>query len=67
MKNCPGCGFPIRDNMRMCPVCDGSSPKPDAILEDGTNLYFKTNTTPTYASVQLGIYDMLMRGGTKNE
>lgn len=67
MKNCPGCGFPIRDDMQFCPVCDGSSPQPDAILEDGTPLYLKTNVTPTYASLQLAIYDMLAREEDKNE
>jgi hypothetical protein len=53
--------------MRLCPVCDGSSPKPDVILEDGTRLYLKTGTTPTYASLQLAIYDMLAREEDKNE
>lgn len=60
MKNCPGCGFPTRDDRMFCPVCDGSSPLPDVILEDGTRLYLKTNTTPAYGSLQMATYDKLL-------
>ena len=32
---------------------------PDAILEDGTCLYFKTHSFGKYGSLQLELYDML--------
>ena len=60
MNICIKCGFPVRDKRDMCPVCDGSSPYPDAILPDGTPLYLKTSKYPEYASLQLELYDMLM-------
>lgn len=32
---------------------------PDAVLEDGTCLYFKTTNFGRYGSLQLELYDML--------
>ena len=38
---------------------------PDAFLPDGTPLYFKTCSKPTYGSLQMELYDLLMRGEEK--
>ena len=59
MTKCGYCGFPTRDDRRYCPVCEGSSPNPDAYLEDGTPLYLKVPTNPTWGSIQLELYDLL--------
>lgn len=60
MSTCVCCGAPVPEGRMVCPQCDCSD-GPDAILEDGTPLYLKANATPTYASLQLAIYDMLNR------
>lgn len=65
MTNCGRCGFPTQDGRQFCPVCEGSSPNPDAFLPDGTPLYFKTSSEPTWSSVQLELYSMLF-GYKKN-
>ena len=57
MDRCASCGFPIREGRRLCPVCDGTSPHPDAILPDGTRLYLKTSSNPSGASLQLELYE----------
>lgn len=60
MNACACCGFPVREGRQLCPVCDGTSPHPDAILKDGTPLYLKTPVMPTWGSIQLELYSQLM-------
>lgn len=60
MSTCVCCGAPVPEGRMVCPQCEVGG-GPDAILEDGTPLYLKTDTTPTYASLQLAMYDMLNR------
>lgn len=59
MIRCGSCGFPVREGKQFCPVCEGTSPNPDAILPDGTPLYFKTTTPHTFGSQQLELYNSL--------
>lgn len=61
MDRCASCGFPTREGRQFCPVCDGTSPYPDAILKDGTRLYLKTGSDPSRASLQLELYEMLAK------
>ena len=61
MDRCKSCGFPVREGRQFCPVCDGTSPHPDAFLPDGTPLYFKTGSNPSGASLQLELYEMLAK------
>lgn len=59
MDRCACCGFPIRDGLRLCPVCAGTSPQPDAILKDGTPVYLKTCCEPNVE--QLKLYTQLFK------
>ena len=61
MERCKCCGFPTREGRQLCPVCDGTSPKPDAFLPDGTPLYLKTGSNHSDASLQLELYEMLAK------
>ena len=63
MNTCVCCGAPIPEGRQVCPNCEnGSTVKPDVILEDGTPLYFlKTTKEPLEVDVQLALYDMLNR------
>lgn len=67
MNRCSICGFPVRDGERLCPVCSGTSPQPDAILKDGTRLYLKTNNFPAGANLQMQLYELLANGGKKRK
>ena len=58
MNRCASCGFP---------VCSGTSPKPDAILLDGTPLYLKNGKNPAGANLQMQLYAMLANGGQKRK
>lgn len=58
MDRCASCGFPTREGRQFCPVCDGTSPYPDAILKDGTRLYLTTPIKINYE--QLWLYEMLL-------
>ncbi len=60
--HCIRCGAPAQGRRLVCPKCEASwKTQPDAILADGTPLYLKTRTEPTYASLQLYLYDLLNR------
>lgn len=67
MNRCAGCGFPVRAGEQLCPVCNGTSPKPDAILEDGTRLYLKTSNFPAGANLQIQLYEMLANSDKKRK
>ena len=60
MTTCASCGFPVQDGRQFCPVCDGTSPNPDAILPDGTPLYLKTARYHDGKPLQLELYEQLM-------
>ena len=67
MNRCISCGFPVRDGEQQCPVCSGTSPYPDAILKDGTPLYFKTSNFPAGANLQMQLYEMLANSDKKRK
>ena len=60
---CACCGVPIPEGRKTCPKCDTWGVAPDAFLPDGTPLYFKTVTkSEDCGSLQLALYDLLMKG-----
>lgn len=64
MNTCVCCGAPIPEGRQVCPKCENGF-APDAILEDGTPLYFKTTSSkfggkiPGGANFQNELYAML--------
>lgn len=67
MNRCASCGFPVQDGRQLCPVCDGTSPHPDALLQDGTPLYLKTSNFPAGPNLQLQLYELLANGSMKRK
>lgn len=63
-NTCISCGVMIPEGRWLCPTCENSCARADAILADGTPLYFKTTAkpTPTHGSLQLFLYDLLTKG-----
>lgn len=64
-NTCTSCGNPIQEETRPCSDCDIWSMAPDAFLPDGTPVYLKTYTKSEYGSLQMALYDLLMKGNAK--
>lgn len=60
MNTCISCGAVIPEGRLVCPNCELGT-KPDAVLADGTPLYFKTTREPADLPLQLFIYNLLNR------
>ena len=62
MNTCVCCGREIPEGRHTCPTCEIQTlGGPDAILSDGTTVYFKTKYNEGYGSLQLAIYNSLTR------
>ena len=59
VDTCACCGAIVPEGRQVCPRCETWGAPADAILPDGTLLYLKTPTKPTYCSLQLALYDLL--------
>lgn len=60
MNTCACCGNRVPKGRQFCSGCETWSIAPDAFLEDGTPVYLKTPTNPTWGSIQLELYQQLM-------
>lgn len=59
MSTCVCCGAAIPDGRHVCSNCETWSMAPDAILADGTKVYFKPTSKHGDYSLQLALYEML--------
>ena len=68
-NTCVCCGRIIPEGRQTCLVCENmaASPMPDAVLPDGTPLYFKTSNFPAGANLQMQLYEMLANGDQKRK
>ena len=61
MNTCVCCGNIIPEGRLVCPTCEGFG-GPDAVLHDGTPVYFKTVSKP--CNEQLRLYQILFGKAT---
>lgn len=64
---CVCCGRTIPERRQVCLSCENWTYQPDVVLKDGTHLYFKTTAKPRDYSLQLRLYELLVRRLNENQ